>query len=223
MAKRLTDIAKWDKLWFRKLSPSHKCFWQYICDRCDFSGIWEVDFDTASHYIGEQIDQEEIKKVFSKQFIELNGGSRWLIKDFIIFQYGGFNETNKMYHPIKNNLDRYGVCMGDIWGINAVKDTVKDKDTVKVKDIGVVKGKFLEFVLLTEKEHLALIDIFGEITTNEYIQRLNDYIGSKGVKYKSHYHTILNWARKDKPQNIINLTKQQQSNLKQLEALNYDK
>ena len=31
-----------------------------------------------------------------------------------------------------------------------------------------------------------------------YIEKLSSYIASKGKKYKSHYATILNWARKDK-------------------------
>jgi len=29
---------------------------------------------------------------------------------------------------------------------------------------------------------------------------LDNYIGSKGKKYKSHYHTILNWYRRDQIQ-----------------------
>lgn len=31
-----------------------------------------------------------------------------------------------------------------------------------------------------------------------YIEKLSSYIASRGKKYKSHYATILNWARKDK-------------------------
>jgi hypothetical protein len=141
MAKRLTDTAKWDKVWFRKLSSTNKNFWIYICDKCDHTGIWEVDFETAAHYIGATLNEKEIKEVFKKQFIELNNGSRWLIKDFIIFQYGNLNEQNKMFFPIKNNLQRYGVSMGDIWGINPLKVKVKVKDKVKDKDKeGLLRG-----------------------------------------------------------------------------------
>jgi len=59
--------------------------------------------------------------------------------------------------------------------------------------------KYLEYVLLTKEEHKKLIDRFGPQGTDDYIKRLNNYIGSKGKKYKSHYHTILVWADKDKP------------------------
>jgi hypothetical protein len=61
------------------------------------------------------------------------------------------------------------------------------------------KIKHLEFVLLTQEEYQKLIGQFGQGGADQYIQCLNDYIGSKGVRYKSHYHTILNWSRKDEP------------------------
>jgi hypothetical protein len=61
------------------------------------------------------------------------------------------------------------------------------------------KKQFLDCVKLTEDEHQKLIEHFlSEETANEKIQVLNDYIMSKGKKYSSHYHTILNWDRMDK-------------------------
>jgi len=59
------------------------------------------------------------------------------------------------------------------------------------------KYKYMDSVLLTKEEHQKLIDKFGETKTNSYIENLNNYIGSKGKKYKSHYFTILNWSKKD--------------------------
>jgi hypothetical protein len=41
------------------------------------------------------------------------------------------------------------------------------------------------------------VDKFGERDTQQRIEDLNNYIGSKGKQYKSHYHTILNWKRMD--------------------------
>jgi len=55
------------------------------------------------------------------------------------------------------------------------------------------KKKFMEFVFLKDEEYKKLIEKFGEEATKTEIYKLNNYIGSKGVKYKSHYHTILNW------------------------------
>lgn len=79
-------------------------------------------------------------------------------------------------------------------------------------------------VLLTSAEHGKLLGKLGERKTAEYIGRLENYIGSKGRKYKSHYHTILSWVKNepttgrfDSENNPMNLNKTQQSNL---EALN---
>ena len=63
------------------------------------------------------------------------------------------------------------------------------------------KKKFLEFVLLTEEEYEKLVNQFWVKITNELIDRLNNYIWSTGKRYKSHYFTILNRARKELPQN----------------------
>ena len=77
----------------------------------------------------------------------------------------------------------------------------------KVKESKVnIKERYLEFVLLTKEEHGSLIKNLGETTTNDFIARLNDYIGSKGDKYKSHYHTIKNWHRKDNPKQNMGTT-----------------
>jgi hypothetical protein len=52
-------------------------------------------------------------------------------------------------------------------------------------------------VSLTLEQHEKLIARFGEKKTGEYIDRLNNYIASKGKRYRSHYHTILTWVDKD--------------------------
>ncbi|PJH64379.1 hypothetical protein, partial [Salmonella enterica] len=54
-----------------------------------------------------------------------------------------------------------------------------------------------ENVLLKNEELEKLKNKFP----NDYQERINNlsyYIASKGAKYKSHYMTILAWARKDK-------------------------
>lgn len=60
------------------------------------------------------------------------------------------------------------------------------------------KDKYLDFVYLTKDEYSKLKVQFPDI--DKRIQRLNDYIGSTGRKYKSHYHTILSWANKEEKQ-----------------------
>ena len=76
-------------------------------------------------------------------------------------------------------------------------DTKEKKETIQKKGAK-PKKRFLNFVLLTEEENQTLIDKLGKEKTSDLVERLNNYIGSTGKKYKSHYFTILNWYKKDK-------------------------
>ncbi len=61
-------------------------------------------------------------------------------------------------------------------------------------------GKF-QNVLLTLKEYNDLIENFNEVSTKERIEKLSEYMESKGKRYNSHYATILNWDRMDNKNN----------------------
>lgn len=56
---------------------------------------------------------------------------------------------------------------------------------------------FSEFVVMTQGQYDQLANKLGKTVLDKYVERLNNYIGSKGKKYKSHYHTILNWHSLD--------------------------
>jgi hypothetical protein len=86
------------------------------------------------------------------------------------------------------------------WSKEKLYKKKKDVDTKVVQSIGIVieKEKYLDFVFLLPEEYKKLVERYGEDGARERIARLNDGIGSKGYKYKSHYHTILNWDRMDR-------------------------
>jgi hypothetical protein len=67
----------------------------------------------------------------------------------------------------------------------------------KGKERKLKKSKYKEYVLLTPEEYEKLLERLSTSERDDYIERLNDYIGQTGKKYKSHYHTILNWHRRD--------------------------
>lgn len=78
---------------------------------------------------------------------------------------------------------------------NAIKERkVKKSKEKKIK----TKLKYLDFLTMTDSEYQSLISKYGKEATDEMMARLNDYIGSHGEKYKSHYHTIKNWFRREK-------------------------
>ncbi|MDO5431833.1 MAG: hypothetical protein Q4F36_04245, partial [Eubacterium sp.] len=65
-----------------------------------------------------------------------------------------------------------------------------------------LKECYGDFVTLTPDERARLTERLGEPDTLRYIDRLNEYIGQIGPKtaskrYKSHYHTILSFYRRD--------------------------
>lgn len=133
MAKRFTDSEKWKKTWFRKLSPEFKCLWVYICDNCNIAGIWDVDFETASYFIGIEIDPLEAKTAFKKQYRELNCGGKWLIVDFIPFQYGVLKDNQNFHRAVNNLLKTSGAAEGQTRGCQGALEKDKEKDTTKDK------------------------------------------------------------------------------------------
>ena len=78
------------------------------------------------------------------------------------------------------------------------KDSIgKDSIGKDKKDTRPPKHKYGEYknVLLTDTELEKLKAEFSDYESR--IDRLSGYIASKGDKYKSHYATIRNWAKKD--------------------------
>jgi hypothetical protein len=67
----------------------------------------------------------------------------------------------------------------------------------RIEENRVEKSTHQDFVLLSPVEFKSLTDDYGSLVITKYITSLNSYIGSKGKKYKSHYHTILNWLNRD--------------------------
>jgi len=60
-----------------------------------------------------------------------------------------------------------------------------------------IKRKYLENVLLSDEEYEKLVEKYGKWTIERKIEDLNNYIGSKWKKYKSHYFTILERLRRE--------------------------
>ena len=93
----------------------------------------------------------------------------------------------------------------------AISEEDKDIDIDKDKDINNIcdsaeskkptKHKYGEYnnVLLTDAELEKLKTEYSDWA--DRIERLSSYVASTGKKYKSHYATIRNWARKDAEKN----------------------
>lgn len=60
------------------------------------------------------------------------------------------------------------------------------------------KIRFCDTVYLSKEEHQELVRRYGAHAVGNLMEDLDNYIGSTGKKYKSHYKTLLAWAKKDK-------------------------
>jgi len=98
-----------------------------------------------------------------------------------------YNENTEKYEcltNVKQMLNQYSIEENSI-----------DKNSIEYKEKNNKKEKYGEFknVLLTDEEYSKLKDK----NLLDFIERLSSYIASKGKQYKSHYATILNWARNE--------------------------
>ena len=141
MAKRFTDTAKWDKAWFRRLSPTMKCVWNFLCDRCDHAGVWEVDLDAIAFFVGAEISVDEIVNALGDR-VEMRGG-KMLLSGFAEFQYGSLNPDNRVHKSVIDRLEKLTPNKGLIRTLKGLKDKdkEKDKDTEKGECEG---GKVLQ-------------------------------------------------------------------------------
>src|SRR3990167_2294365 len=236
MSKRFRDTEIWKKSFYKKLTPTYKLFWNFITDDCDHSGIWEVeDQQIIALRIGDDVDLQVALDAFNDGELRIHvfdAGRKWFIIPFVAFQYGDLNAKNRLHEVVRRSLESKKLIdlipvRGPLGGpLNAPKDKEQDKEKDKDKVIlekECEKKPFGEegLVLLTPAEHEKLLVKLGERKTAEYISRLENGIGSKGYKYKSHYHTILSWSQNDRNKGDHDgLTKAQRATLRGLEDLN---
>ena len=85
--------------------------------------------------------------------------------------------------------------------------TYKDTNKPNTNKLNTNKHKYGEYshVLLTDKEHTHLIELYGD-SLDEHIKILDEYIETSGKKYKNHSLVIQKWVHdewmkrnKDKP------------------------
>lgn len=138
MSKRFAATEKWDDPWFRKLPNKYKCFWDYVCMKCDLIGIWKKDFEMVNFCLSpDVITEEEALGLFNngKERIRvLAGGESWFIVDFVSFQYGEINPNNNLHRSVMSRLESLGANEGQNRGSAAPLVKVKEKVRVEVKE-----------------------------------------------------------------------------------------
>ena len=153
-----------------------------LCACADFKRIWlkiKKKFLFKNGLIEHKTVNAEIKK--ARQYVQIQ-------------RRKGLKGANRRWHSHStSNSTANGTT------IAKEKKTKVKESKLKEKENNKEKVHFLDFVLLTSEQYSKLVERFGEGAAKEKIERLNNYIGSSGKKYKSHYHTILAWSRNDPP------------------------
>ena len=121
------------------------------------------------------IQKTEEQKKQKSEYMKWNKNA---VKNFdnILKQRKTENDREKHIERIRNNIE------------------IKENNKENIKEI---KKKYLENVFLTDDEYEKLVEKYGKWTIERKIEDLNNYIGSKWKKYKSHYFTILERLRRE--------------------------
>jgi len=160
MAKRFTDTGIWEKEWFMKLSPKHKCLFRYLTERCDAAGVWEPNWKLASIYIGEDVDFSDTVP-FSDQLEKLPNGKIWLT-GFITFQYGKLSDKSPAHIPVFKSIEKNSLYDRVF---NRVSNRVVEKEKYKEEDKEEVKESKPDFEFQYELKEQAAKSI-PEIKVN---------------------------------------------------------
>ena len=126
----------------------------------------------------------------------------------IQYQYTFFENPQEVdFQPLENQgIEKQGVEIQVLENPYTYKDTNKP-NTNKLNTNKQSKHKYGEFqhVLLTDKEHTHLIELYGD-SLDEHIKILDEYMETSGKKYKNHSLVIQKWVHdewmkrnKDKP------------------------
>jgi len=132
---------------------------------------------------------------------EIDGG--WLVLNHKLYREKAKSRAGYMRQYREEKKKEHEEEKKENSNINSYSNNVTPCNTsvtgVTVTDspLPPTKKRHLDFVMLTDDEYKKLIEKLGQNRTEQYIERLNNYVGSKGKRYKSHYHTILNWSSKD--------------------------
>jgi len=223
MAKyRPIQTRIWKDPDFENYSSGMKLIFLYLCtnELTTESGIYSVSTKTISKETS--IPEATVKKllsngfknvqydfnnncVFIKNFLKYNGGGspelirRSIRKNYEEFYTPLWNEFIDKYPNYSNSLETVGKplenCSIDIdielENRNNIKGGYKGGKQDKEKE---EKIKYADFVFMKQEEYQKLLDKHGPENTSAFVEKLNNYKGSKGKTYKSDYLAILDWV-----------------------------
>lgn len=131
MANRFLDNNFYKSPFVRGLEGPLKSLYSFIICECSAFGVWPIDMEAASMYIGFQVNRAQFDQFFLQKGKAIDiGNSKFFFPDFIEHQYpSGLQSWNKAHNKIIIELNKFGF-------LREVKDTKLIPD--KFKDTGIL-------------------------------------------------------------------------------------
>lgn len=208
LKKSYYAIIPADVRYDEELPPNAKLLYGEITSLCNEKGYcWATNQYFADLYhcsvsaVKKWISALVKKGYISLELVYKEGTRQVLQRKLYINPSVNFYTTpyKNVYDPsIKNNTSP---------SIEMYTDNNKVINTKTNNKLEVCKHKYGEYqhVLLTDKEHTHLLDLYGD-SLDEHIKILDEYIETSGRKYKNHSLVIQKWVHdewmkrnKDKP------------------------
>ncbi len=212
--QRMIRDSFWTDSYVERLTPDEKLIFLYLLTNplCNVGGIYEIRTKRIGFETGYDIEViENILKRFERDkkilrhndwIVLVNHLKNQSLNPSII--QGCQRIFEELPEEIKTrvtgwvqagllNLTILNLTKPNITAVAEPVEVIEKVVTTNEK-----KNKFgeLKNVQLTEEEHTKLVTRYGKSATNHLIEELSTYMGASGKKYRSHYATILNWARR---------------------------
>ena len=213
MAKRMIDSDIWKRRWYRELPVKIKAVWVYLITICDHAGIYSVDLDAMSFFIGEQVTDEEVMKWLGNRITVIDNGKKWFIPKFLVFQYGELNPSNRVHKSVLDKLEN-----NNLFSINGFikegstegsTEAPKDKDIDKAINKNKAKVKTKAKIKVKRFKAPALEECIEYFKEKEYTNAKNEaerffyFYDSKGWmvgknKMERWHSSAANWMNSEK-------------------------
>lgn len=202
-----------------KLSPNAKLLYGEITALCSsegycwasnkyFADLYGVTVTTVSLWIKALVDRGHIQsRIVYKE------GTKEILNRYLTILKDPIQEI--LNTPIEENLKDNNTPLNNTFNTTNECIYMSGKPTKSPKH----KYGMYNNVLLTDEEMEKLQNEFP-YDWQERIERLSEYIASKGAKYKDHLATIRSWARKDQSRQQQRPTERQKSGNVFLDILN---
>ena len=215
MAKRFIDTNIFRKPSVRAMKAPYKALFIYLLCECDHAGVWDVEIDVAEARLGMRLDPDKALAELGGTVVEVSTG-KWWVADFVEFQYGTLNPSNRVHLSVLNRLSSLGIDPEKkplVSPLEGAKDKEKDKDTELEEKERARESKqraeesFARFwaVYARKEGKQAAVNAWTRLTDEDRAEaekRAKSFCAARDPAYLPHPATYLNgrrWEDADPP------------------------